>query len=87
MIACPDCGSRLTYQHTPGCKLAIMDGKYKLLRRYRDDFFDNWPGCAKLSCLPKCNLEIGYCQRLAEAFGRWEAARLKETENETCNVA
>lgn len=73
MIGCPDCGSLITYQHAPGCRLAVMSGKSKLYRRYPDYFLQRWKGCQHLDCLPRCSLEPAYCQRLDEAFAKWEA--------------
>ena len=70
MLGCPDCGSLISYQHTPGCKLAVMENKTNLMTRYKDEFLRGWQGCSHLECLPECS--HGYCQRLADALKRWE---------------
>jgi len=70
MIGCPDCGSLLSYQHVPGCRLAVMRNKEKMGSRYPDHFLQSWKGCGHLDCLPQCQPD--FCQRLDNAFKQWQ---------------
>lgn len=48
-----------------------------LIEKLPADFMQIWEGCSHLDCLPKCRhgLEDGHCERLALAFGQYQAAK------------
>lgn len=54
-----------------------------LTGKYPSDFMKLWGGCSHLDCLPQCTigLEMGYCERLEQAFNEYQEAMKRKDGN------